>query len=81
MKGANASEIQKWSDRSSLNAKDKLITKGLRAIKDYSLHLNLKDGTVNKACEIYKIIEDNGSLKGKSIVAKVAAVIFVASRL
>lgn len=81
VKGQNASEIQKWSDRSSLNAKDKLITKGLRAIKDYSLHLNLKEGTIVRASKLYKQIEDNGMLKGKSVTAKVAAVIFVASRL
>lgn len=54
VKGQNASEIQKWSDRSSLTAKDKLITKGLRAIKDYALHLNLKEGTIVKASELYK---------------------------
>ena len=34
--GQNASDIQKWADRSSLNAKDKQISKGLRAIKDYA---------------------------------------------
>lgn len=81
VKGNNASEIQKWADRSSLNAKDKLITKGLRAIKDYSQPLNLKEPTIHRACDLYKQIEDNGLLKGKSVVAKVAAVIFVASRL
>ena len=81
VKGQNASEIQKWSDRSNLNAKDKLIQKGLRAIKDFSQNLNLKEMTIHRANELYKKIEDDGVLKGKSVDAKVAAVIFVASRL
>ena len=81
VKGLNASEIQKWSDRSSLNSKDKLITKGLRAIKEFALPLNLKEPTVHRASELYNKIESNGMLKGKSVTAKVAAVIFVASRL
>ena len=81
VKGANASEIQKWSDRSNLSSKDKLITRGLRAIKEYALPLNLKEPTIHKASELYNRIESNGMLKGKSVTAKVAAVIFVASRL
>lgn len=64
-----------------MTAKDKLITKGIRSIKDYALHLNLKEGTISKANDLYKLVEDNGMLKGKSVQAKVAAVIFVASRL
>ncbi len=54
VKGKNANEIQKWSERSTLSAKDKLITKGLRYIKDYSQSLNLKEPTVHKANELYK---------------------------
>jgi len=61
--------------------KDKSITKGQRAIREYAYQLNLKDPTINKANELYKQIEEKGILKGKSVIAKVAAVIFVASRL
>ncbi|CDW73110.1 transcription initiation factor iib [Stylonychia lemnae] len=78
--GNNASEIQKWSDRSSLNAKDKLISKGLRAIKDYAQMLNMKEGTINMACDIYKEIEDKEILRGKSVNGKVAGAIYYASR-
>lgn len=78
--GANATEIQKWSDRSSLSAKDKQISKGLRAIRDITTRLNLKEPVFNKACEIYKEIEDRG-IKGISLTAKVATVVFIASRL
>ena len=42
--------------------------------------LNLKEPAFNKACEIYKQIEDKG-IKGVSVNAKVATVIFVASRI
>lgn len=66
MKGKNASEIQKWSDRSSLSAKDKLITKGMRQIRDMAARLNLKEPAMAKAQEIYKQIEDKG-IKGVSL--------------
>lgn len=42
--------------------------------------LNLKDPAINKACDIYKQIEDKG-IRGVSITAKVATVVFVASRI
>lgn len=47
--GQKASDIQKWSDRSSLSAKDKLIMKGMRMIKEMALRLNLKEPATNKA--------------------------------
>ena len=80
MKGVNASEFSRWSDRSTLSAKDKQITKGMRAIKEMATRLNLKEPAVNKAYEIYKQIEDKG-IKGVSITAKVATVVFIASRI
>lgn len=43
-------------------------------------NLNLKDILLAKAEEWLKKVEDNGSLKGKSVNAKVAAIIFIASR-
>ena len=49
----------------------------MRAIKDFSQNLNLKEMTIHRANELYKKIEDDGVLKGKSVDAKVAAVIFV----
>jgi transcription initiation factor TFIIIB Brf1 subunit/transcription initiation factor TFIIB len=39
----------------------------------------LKEITIQKAIELFAKIEDNGSLKGKNVNAKVAAVIYVAS--
>lgn len=80
VKGANASDIQKWADRSSLSAKDKQISKGLRAIKEMAGRLNLKEPTQNRACEIYNKIEVKG-IRGASLMAKVATVIFIASRI
>ena len=80
VKGVNASEFSRWSDRSTLSAKDKQITKGMRAIKDMATRLNLKEPAVNKAYEIYKQIEDKG-IKGVSVTAKVATVVFIASRI
>ena len=78
--GKNAAEIQKWADRSTLSAKDKQISRGMRQIKELATRLNLKEPVVNKAQEIYKTIEDKG-IKGVSMLAKVATVIFVASRI
>jgi transcription initiation factor TFIIIB Brf1 subunit/transcription initiation factor TFIIB len=52
----------------------------MRQIKDMASRLNLKDPTVNRAQEIYKQIEDRG-IKGVSMLAKVATVIFIASRI
>jgi len=42
--------------------------------------LNLKEAVIAKASEIYKKIEDEGILKGKSVAGKVSTVIYVASR-
>ena len=49
-------------------------------IKDIAGNLNIKQITIEKSLELYKEVEDSGKLKGKSVNAKVAAVIFVASR-
>ena len=49
-------------------------------IRDLASTLNLKETTIVKANDLYAQIEDNGQLKGKSVNAKVAAVIFIASR-
>ena len=43
-------------------------------------NLNLKDILISKAEELLKKVEDDGSLKGKSVNAKIAAILFVASR-
>jgi len=80
VKGPNASEFTKWTDRSNLSAKDKQISKGMRAIRDLATRLNLKEPVLNKAFEIYKMIEDRG-IRGVSITAKVATVIFMAARI
>jgi len=52
----------------------------MKAIKDMAQRLNLKEPALNKAYEIYKQIEDKG-IKGVGLRAKVATVIFIASRL
>lgn len=52
----------------------------MRAIRDMSNRLNLKEAAYNRACEIYKEIEDKG-IKGVSINVKVATVVFIASRI
>lgn len=80
VKGQNSAELQKWNERTSQSAKDKQKQKGFKLIKDIQTRLNLKEPTVNKAQSLYSQIEDNGQLKGKNSNAKVAAVIFVASR-
>lgn len=79
-KGQNSTDIQKWSDRNSLTTKDKQIIKGQKLIRELKTSLNLKDALVSKAEELLKKVEDDGSLRGKSVNAKVAAIIFVASR-
>jgi transcription initiation factor TFIIIB Brf1 subunit/transcription initiation factor TFIIB len=52
----------------------------MRAIRDLATRLNLKEPVLNKAFEIYKMIEDRG-IRGVSITAKVATVIFMAARI
>ena len=47
--GKNASDIQKWNDRSALTAKDKQITKGFKLLRDISTTLNIKGPTIDKA--------------------------------
>ena len=64
-----------------MNSTDKMILTGHSRIKEISSCLSLKTATVDKAFELYKQIADNGKLKGRSIDARVATVIFMASRL
>lgn len=60
---------------------DKMIQKGHSRIKEISSCLGLKTATVDKAFDLYKQIADDGKLKGRSIDARVATCIFMASRL
>jgi transcription initiation factor TFIIIB Brf1 subunit/transcription initiation factor TFIIB len=43
--------------------------------------LNLKDACINKAYELYKQINANNDLRGRTVDSRVATVIFMASRL
>lgn len=69
-----------WSERTALSSGDKTIQKGHQQIRELSHCLNLKKDTVDKALDLYKQISDLGSMKGRSIDARVATVIFMASR-
>lgn len=77
--GKGAADIQRWNQRSSLNSKDKLISEGHRMIKENEHILNLKESAMTKAKEIFKRVEDEGVLKGKSVKAKAAGAIFMGS--
>ena len=90
VKGKGAAEIQKWNERTAQTQKDKQKQQGFHMIRDIQNRLNLKvrtwkilklqEPTINKAMHLYSQIEDNGQLKGKNTRAKVAAVLFIASR-
>ena len=73
-------ELKLWSDRTALSSSDKTIQKGHQRIKELAHCLNLKSQTLNKAFDMYKIISDSQGLKGRSIDARVATIIFMASR-
>ena len=49
-------------------------------IRDIAPTLNLKETTIARAKELYSHIVDNAEVKGKSVNAKVAAVIYITSR-
>lgn len=63
------------------NAADQAILKGHARIKEIASYLSLKQPTVDKAFELYKKITDSGQLKGKGQDARVATIIFIASRM
>ena len=81
VKGSGATNVQQWAERTQMNSADKMIQKGHSRIKEISSCLGLKSATVDKAFELYKQIADNGKLRGRSIDARVATCIFMASRL
>jgi len=74
-------ELQLWSQRTALTAADKNIQKGHARIKELASCLNLKSATVDKSFELYKQTADEGILKGRSMDARVATIIFMASRI
>lgn len=76
--GKGAADIQRLNQRSSLTSKDKLILDGHQMIKEKKHLLNLKEGAVTKAMDIFKKVEDVGCLKGKSVKAKAAGAVFMA---
>lgn len=64
-----------------MSAADQAIIKGHSRIKEIASCLSLKSATIDKAYELYKKIMDMGSLKGRSEDARVATVIFIATRM
>ena len=64
-----------------MSAADKSISKGIRRIKELSHSLNLKADVISRSNDMLKQISDKDTLKGKSIDARVATIIFMASRL
>lgn len=81
VKGGGASEVKIWSERTQMNAADQAILKGHARIKEIASCLSLKQPTIEKSYELYKKIQDLGTLRGRSQDARVATVIFIASRL
>ena len=81
VKGGGNNEVKLWSERTQMNAADQTIIKGMARIKEIASCLSLKAATLDKAYELFKKITDLGSLRGRSQDAKVATVIFIASRL
>jgi len=69
-----------WSERTALTSSDKTIQRGHQLIRELAHCLNLKAVTIDKAYELYKQIADSGQLRGRSVEARVATVIFMASR-
>ena len=64
-----------------MTAADQAIVKGHARIKEIASCLSLKQATIEKGFELYKKIMDSGQLRGKSIDARVATVIFIATRM
>ena len=81
VKGNGAKDVQQWAERTQMSNTDKMIQKGHSRIKEISSSLGLKAATIDKAFDLYKQIADDGKLKGRSIDARVATCIFMASRL
>lgn len=63
-----------------MSASDKTIQKGMQRIRELSHSLNIKAPVIQKANEMFKSITDSETLKGRSIDARVATIIFMASR-
>ena len=80
VKGTGAKEAVLWSQRTAMTESDKTIIKGHSRIKEVASCLNIKEATIAKALDLFKQITDNNLLKGRSIDARVATVVFMASR-
>jgi transcription initiation factor TFIIB len=63
-----------------MSGSDRAIQEGMKRIRELSHSLNLKANVIRKANEMFKQITDSGVLKGRSIDARVATLIFMASR-
>lgn len=64
-----------------MSSSDKSVHKSIQRVKELSHSLNLKADVIQKANEMIKQITDKETLKGRSIDARVATVIFMASRI
>mmetsp|Transcript_80213 Transcript_80213/g.111060 ORF Transcript_80213/g.111060 Transcript_80213/m.111060 type:complete len:198 (+) Transcript_80213:445-1038(+) len=75
-----AKELQKIS-YPNVSTEEKNISKGISRLREVADLLNLRqDDVMNYACELMKKIEKSGDLRGRSMEAKVATIIFTASR-
>lgn len=63
-----------------MSSADQAIYKGHSRIKEVATCLGLKEACISKAMQMFKQVADNGSLRGRCLDAKVATVIFMASR-
>ncbi len=78
--GGKDSKLTKWSQRTNYSNHDKALQRGFGKIKDYAYKLNIKEGVRKTAEELLALVEESDKLKGKSLDAKVAMILFVACR-
>jgi len=77
---AKHDKLMKYNVRTNYSNFDKAMQKGLQRIKEFSSKLNIKDSVRKTADGLFAIVEKSEKLKGKNLDAKVAMLLFVASR-
>jgi len=72
--------LARWSQRNNLSSNDKTLVRAYAQIRDMAVLMNLPTKVQDKACEIFKFVDEKKSLKGKGMTEVIAAIIYIASK-
>lgn len=73
----------KWLNKSqmTMSSKDQSMMRGMQYLRELCDRLVIVDGTYQKACEIYKKVEDAQVARGMRMNQKCSTILFIACRM